>query len=215
MCGRINQNPNRLKKLHPQEIPFLDNTVNIGVGQKALMLHAKGLSVVNFGFNRNGKFNFNSRAEGFMNKDNVLNYKGPFGIHTNPFVKDAFLNRRALIPVSSFIEGPEVEKLSKPFDISLKNTEAFYLACIFDADEKKDGEIGFSIITTYTNEIIKEQVGHHRSPVIIEAQNIDTFLNTDTYLNVVLDLLRPLSSDQFEIKPISPKFKSPAFHDSY
>jgi putative SOS response-associated peptidase YedK len=219
MCGRITQEEQALERqfgrinkesLKPRK------EFNIGIGELALIVDSNGdWRQIKFGFNRGGRLNFNGRAEGFHNKNNELNYTGKLGIHTNPIYSDLFIENRCLIPVSSFLEGPEIERLSKPFKISLNYVEAFMLAGIIGIDEKS-GEEGFSILTCWPNQAISEVVKHHRSPVIIDnPETYQTWLDKNTDLNEILDLLHPIDNGDLDFVELSPKYKSAKFSDPY
>lgn len=219
MCGRITQEQKELNKLLKVDITELIGVTkeyNIGIGENAVVVNSQNeVEYLKFGFNKGGRLNFNGRAEGFNNKDNQLNYSGRLGLHSNPNYKEYFKGSRCLIPVTSFLEGPEKEKLSKPFKIKLNYTDVFMLAGIIGIDEKT-GNRGFSIITCWTNEIIKEVVGHHRSPVILD--NEDTWgdwLNEESDFDFILSLLHPVRSEDLEITPISPQYKSAKVSEPY
>ncbi len=217
MCGRINQDERAFQseqrwqnRLNKSERQF-----NIGIGMRAFVYHKlNGVETheyIKFGFNRGGRLNFNARIEGFHNKENRSNYDGTFGLATNPNYKDLVDTHRCIIPVSSFIEGPEVEKLSKPFDIRVSFYKVFALAGIIGTDEKT-GELGFSIITTWPNEIIKTVIGHHRSPYILsDEEEYTDWVDPYVPFDLVSQVIKPLNNDSMIIHELSPEYKSPKF----
>jgi putative SOS response-associated peptidase YedK len=219
MCGRITQEEKQFQlefKIHDKEWKKQLKYYNIGIGDTAFVIPSSGeLVQMRFGFNKGGRLNFNGRAEGFNNKDNQRNYTGKYGIHTNPNYVDAFRNGRCLIPVTSFLEGPEDVKLSKPHKIKLNYTELFYLAGVTGVDEKT-GEHGFSIITCWPNQIINEVVGHHRLPAILDdPDSWQAWLNPESDINDMLHLLKPVNDGDLEITPISPQYKSAKYTEPY
>lgn len=218
MCGRIAQSQAEIDKiirLDEREQKRARKQHNIGIGEYAIVSHANGIEQIKFGFNRGGRLNFNGRAEGFGNKDNELHYTGRLGIHTNPNYKESFTNSRCLIPVTSFLEGPEKERLSKPYKISLNYTDVFMLAGLIGVDEKY-GDNGFSIITCWPNEIIKEVIGHHRCPVILDNPDTwETWLNPESDIDELLSFLKPPSNEDLEIVEIDPRYKSAKYDTPY
>lgn len=219
MCGRITQEQQAIERQFRKE--FKDSIkqrkqFNIGIGEFAMVVdHTGEWKQMKFGFNRGGRLNFNGRAEGFHNKNNELHYSGKLGIQSNPNYSDIFMNNRCLIPVTSFLEGPEKERLSKPFKISLNYVDAFMLAGVIGRDEKT-GDDGFSILTCWPNEAINEIIGHHRSPVIIEDPDFyQTWLDINTELHEVLGFLHPVDSVDLDILEISPKYKSAKYTEPY
>lgn len=219
MCARITQDAQAIERqfrLELQGILKLRKQFNIGIGERAIILDSQGeWRPVKFGFFHSGRMNFNARAEGFHNKNNELHYTGVLGIHTNPIYAGILKGNRCLIPVSSFLEGPEKEGLSKPFKVSLTDTAAFMLAGVLGTDEKT-GEEGFSILTSWPNEAIAGVIRHHRSPVIIpDPGRYQTWLDPATDIQEVLRFLHPVDSAKMAIVELSPKYKSIKVDDPY
>lgn len=219
MCGRINQDERSFQsdqrwhnKIQKQERQF-----NIGIGMKALVYHSldgkENYEYLKFGFNAGGRYNFNARIEGFHNKNNQLDYNGPLGLATNPIYKHLVNYNRCVIPVSSFIEGPEVEKLSKPFDIRFAEVKVIGLGGLIGLDEKT-GELGFSIITTWPNETIKNIVGHHRSPYIMfDPDDHGHWIDRQIPFDIISSAVRPPHDEFLAVHPLSPAYKSPKYSE--
>ncbi|MFN7312492.1 MAG: SOS response-associated peptidase family protein [Bacteroidota bacterium] len=219
MCGRFTQEQKSLGKAFNIEFKNLfkpKKEYNIGIGEFAVVQDKPGAwRQVKFGFNQQGKLHFNGRVEGFHNKNNALHYQGPFGIHTNPIYASIIQTSRCLIPVSSFIEGPEKERLAKPFKLHMPQVDAFMLAGVIGVDEKT-GEEGFSILTCWPNEAICEKVGHHRSPVILaHTTGYETWLNEQAEMDTLFTLFHPVPSSDLHIEPISAKYRSAKFSEPY
>lgn len=219
MCGRVTQKQEALEHEFGWNLANLQShqkQYNIGIGETALVIdHSGELRNIKFGFHRSGRFNFNARAEGYYNKANQKGYNGQLGIHTNPIYAQSFTNNRCLIPVTSFIEGPEKERLSKPFKVSLNYTQAFMLAGIIGKDEKTGVE-GFSIITCWPNQVIAELIQHHRSPVIIENPNtFEHWLNPESDLTEILAYLKPIADEHLDITSLNPLYKSVRYDEPY
>lgn len=154
----------------------------------------------------------NARSEGDHNKQNDPSYTGSKGIIRKPSFRKPIRSQRCLIIADAFIEGPQKEKLSKPYLIYSKNKKRpFAFAGIWDEwTDTKTGEIhqGFAIITTTPNGLL-QKVGHHRSPVILTPEDEHQWLNSETPLHEITSLLKPFPAEDFNAYPISPDIKSP------
>ncbi len=158
-----------------------------------------------FGYNiidgiKGERYMFNARAEGFNNKDNELDYAGKLGILSNPWSKAGIQNNRVVIPVVDFVEGPEKERLKKPYEVKLDGYEDFYLGAFAGIDSKKGYE-GFCIVTCWPNVQIKDIIGHHRSPVILTPADAEIWLDPETAIEEVLGLMKPYQG-LMNIKPL-------------
>ena len=195
---------------------------NISVGEKAPVITDKDrdrIQMFQFGMTPSWAskkmYFFNARAEGDHNKSNDPLYTGTMGIISKPSFRSQIRSKRCLVIADAFIEGPEKEKLSKPYLIYMKNGERpFALAGIWDSwTDKSTGEVhdSFSIITTVANSLL-QMIGHHRSPVILHPEEESTWLS-DAPLQDITKLLKPFSGDELNAYPISPSIKNPSDKD--
>ena len=155
---------------------------------------------------------FNARSEGDRNKENDPNYTGAKEIFKKPFFRHAIRGKRCLVIADGFIEGPEQEKLSKPYVVYLRDKQRpFAFAGLWDEwVDESTGEVikGFSIITTVSNSIT-QLIEHHRSPVIITPGDEHLWLSPNTDLSDVLSLLGPYPGEEMNAYPIDPEIKNP------
>jgi len=197
MCGRFNQDSitfnGAFADRHLSAEQFNKaNAANLTPGMLAIALSAEGYILAEFGFRPVWdikKLFINARAEGRENEAN--NWDGwEVGIHLMPTYKHAFMHKRLAIPVNSFIEGPEKEKLSKPFLIHKESMATFYLGAIASAYTNALGKIciSFAIITTPAFEMCAA-IGHHRAPVIVPDAVLDDWLNANTTFETLVQLL--------------------------
>lgn len=224
MCGRyvtvtkIKEIEKRFNVTAPHAEQYIPNT-NISHGQLAPVItddNPNELQFFQFGFTPSwGKKNFymvNARAEGDHNHENDPNYRGAMGIAQKPMFRKAIRSQRCLVVADCFIEGPEKEKLDKPYAVYLRDGQRpFALAGIWDEwVNTKTGEIvySFAIITTVANELLQE-IGHHRSPVIITHEHEADWLNRNLELTEVLNLLQPYPAEAMNAYPIDPAIKNP------
>lgn len=150
-------------------------------------------------------FWFNARTEYYNNKENKVDYTGPYLLKENPHLK-TLLSQRAIIPSSFFIESSEDNK-TKRFLIKKKNQEALFLGGIWtqtiNTETGEISDIHFCILTTPQNKATKS-VNHKRCPVLIEPADIDHFLNPNTSWNQIEKYFIPNNNSSFESFEINP-----------
>lgn len=153
---------------------------------------------------------FNARVEGKNNSENDPCYTSEMGIFSMPSFRNAVQKRRCIIPVDYFIEGPEKEKLSKPFLIRRKDHEALILAGIWEEwIDKKTGEIlkTYAILTTAASNLLKS-IQHHRSPLILNDEEIDVWLNPTSSVEQLKSIMFPHDFSNAEALAIDPIIKT-------
>lgn len=224
MCGRyvtvtkIKEIEKRFNVKTPNPELFQENT-NVSTGQMAPVIsndNTNEIQFYKFGFTpawgKKQYYMINARSEGDHNKENDPNYHGAKGIINKPMFRQSIRNRRCLVIADAFIEGPQKERLSKPYLIYRRDGKRpFALAGIWDKwVNKETGEIvnSFAIITTMSNEIT-QKIGHHRSPVILHEQQEKLWLDNELPLNDVTAMLEPYPAEELNAYPISPEIKSP------
>lgn len=229
MCGRY-VNITKLQAIEKRfnatakQPELYQPNANIGPGQKAPVVIQNGvriLAFMTFGFTpfwaEKPMYLINARAEGDGNKDNNPAYTGGMGILQKPAFRKAIRSQRCLVVADAFIEGPEKEKLNKPYLIYMKDKsrKPFALAGIWDVWlNRETGEEmhGFSIITTTANELL-QKIGHHRMPVILDAADESVWLDPETELADITRMLRPYPGKEMNAYPIDPAIKSPQNHE--
>lgn len=223
MCGRFVQIIDielfvkRFGVKKPQQITVQDN-FNVAPGDNAYVItndKPDELQEFKFGLTPNWAkkqmYLINARSEGDFNKEDDVNYSGEMGITKKPSFRTSIRSKRCLVIANGYIEGPKEERLSKPYHIHKKDQEVFTFAGIWDTwVDNNTGEVinSFSIITTVANSITQE-IGHHRSPVILDKKDEKKWLDDKLPLEEVVRLLKPYPSDDFKADPISIKIKDP------
>jgi len=152
----------------------------------------------------------NARAEGDFNKENSAGYQGEMGIVDKPVYRDPIKKRRCLVLADAFYEGPAKERLSKPYLCYLRNkVRPFAFAGLWDMWIDPDGKeiYNYSIITTKPNSLM-EEIGHHRSPVILEPEQEKVWLDNSTPMDRVLSMLEPYDGDLMNAYLVSDRVKS-------
>lgn len=191
---------------------------NVGPGSMAPVIIDSNPSEVHrlqFGFtphwSKKPMYVFNARAEGDHNKENDPAYTGAKGIIQKPMFRSSIRSKRCLVIADAFIEGPEKEKLDKPYVVYLRERRPFAFAGIWDewVDPRSGEELrSFAIITTVANQLLKK-VGHHRSPVILGEDQERDWISGDLPLNDITSMLEPFDARQMNAYPIDKTIKNP------
>ena len=117
-------------------------------------------------------------------------------VDVKPTFKDSFLNRRCIIPATSFFEWEKVDdkKIKRRINISEENV--FSIAGLYNFFFDKDGNKyeAFTILTTAANDSMKHI--HDRMPVIIPREHEYIWLNRNNKnIEVLRELLIPWKSN--------------------
>lgn len=162
---------------------------------------------------------FNVRVEGgWNNKANERDYSGPYQIFNNPYVADLLPNQRCVIPCDFFIEQNSDKKDKRKFLIQKQNQRPIHLAGVYkELCDESTGEIKsfFAILTTAHNPITF-QVGHQRSPVILENSQLMQYLNPETKREDLIPMFKPIKADDleaYEVDPVIAKVNCPLAED--
>jgi putative SOS response-associated peptidase YedK len=220
MCGRFAQIRHSekyakrfgLKASDNLDLDVIPANYNTDIGNPALIAgQDQVLTKSTFGFSPGWAdkqmYLFNARSEGDFNPANDSQYAGPMGIFDKPSFRQAMKTQRAVVPVDYFLEGPEKEKLKKPFLIRRKDEEPFLIAGIWSLwEDKVNGEKKhtFSILTTAQNELLAK-VGHHRSPLVLPDHLAKIWLDPNAGKETLSQLMIPFDDQEFEAYPVDPK----------
>jgi len=223
MCGRFVQiiNVRKIENTYGITLPEdmePEGSYNVAPGDYAYVLSGtspKTLLRYRFGLTpswaKKQMYLINARAEGDANKDNNPEFRGKKGIIMKPAFRKPIRSQRCIVIANAFIEGPEKEKLNKPYAIARKDKKYLSLAGIWDTWVDKDtGEEinSFAIVTTVANKIT-QKIGHPRSPVIIPEGYEKHWLDPELPLVEVLKFLKPYPGELLEAYPLSLKIKDP------
>lgn len=103
----------------------------------------------------------------FDQKGVIINARAETAFEKRTF-RDSLVNRRCIIPSTGFYEWDSVKQ---KFLFRLAGTNALYMAGIYTFYRD---EIRYVILTTDANESMREV--HHRMPLVIPKQEIDTWI---------------------------------------
>ena len=156
----------------------------------------------------------NARSEGsgkYYNIENNADYKGAFHIKDSREFGKMFRGQRCLIFANCFYEGPKDQGLSKPYVVYHQRTKIFAFGGIWkEWVDKKTGEVkkSYLILTTYPNDLMINHIGHHRIPVIIDESNYQIWLDENTELSRITELLQPIPANYLNAYPVSTMVKN-------
>ena len=217
MCGRFAQIRHSEKYAKRFGLLASDNldhepNYNTDIGNPALIVGSdKVIRKAIFGYtpewSEKPMYLFNARCEGDHNPGNDIHFQGPMGIFDKPSFRQVIKNQRVVVPIDYFIEGPEKEKLKKPFLIHRKDGDSFLLAGIQGNWTDKTTGISkstFSILTTASNDLLGK-VGHHRCPLVLPDSLSKIWLDPHSSKEALSQLMIPFEDTDFEAYPVDPQ----------
>ena len=126
-----------------------------------------------------------------------------------PSFRQAFLQRRCLVPADGFFEWKRVNGRKQPIYFTLRDHEPFAFAGLWERWVASDGHPveSCTILTTEPNALVLPV--HDRMPLILEPAGYDAWLahDSDPERDLV-PLFRPYSGGQMESYPVSPMVNS-------
>jgi putative SOS response-associated peptidase YedK len=130
-------------------------------------------------------------------------------VDTKPAFREAFAQRRCLVPLDSFYEWQKTATGKQPYAIGLKGGGLMAMAGLWDTWRSKDGERirSFTIVTTTPNELCAEL--HNRMPVVLKPAVWPAWLREETAdVPHLKALLAPYPSDGMVAWPVSARVGS-------
>lgn len=154
----------------------------------------------------------------------TLNARGETIFEKRAF-KHAAHTQRALLPVTGFFEYQHFKGKKYPHFIDWNDEEIRLLACICDEwDNPASGlpEKTFSIVTTTGNPLMAKihnnpAVDEPRMPVILEGNDLITWLDPNSSEQQLKELIRPSSDENMRshtVRPLRGKMASPNNEDA-
>jgi putative SOS response-associated peptidase YedK len=123
-----------------------------------------------------------------------------------PAFRDAFRERRCIIPADGFYEWKKIDaKTKQPYAIVMKDRSVFGFAGLWERwKDRASGEMiqSCTIITTTPNEVCAAL--HDRMPVILEPKDYARWLGEEaTDPPHLMAMLRPYPAEAMEAYPVS------------
>ena len=115
-----------------------------------------------------------------------------------PKWREAFLKRRCIVPVDSFVEWDRSDRSNEsPWLFAMADDQSFGLAGVCQPMKSRHGlqqPLAFAIVTTTSNTLISEKTHHDRMPVILDPEDYRRWLQPCDQKEPPVDLLRPFDS---------------------
>jgi len=129
-----------------------------------------------------------------------------------PTYREAFKQKRCLIPASGFYEWRQGGDIKVPYHIRVRGAEVFAFAGLWDRWERNgEGFDSCSIIVTTASPAMQEI--HARMPVILNPAQYNSWLNTEHFNRAQLQSLLVPFAGELETYPVSRRVNSPGNDD--
>ena len=131
-----------------------------------------------------------------------------------PAFREAFHDRRCLVPADGFYEWARAGSSKQPMHIGMQDDSLFAFAGIWDRWKGASGDLveTCSILTTTPNSLLADV--HDRMPVILEPENYELWLDPGFKdLNTLTAMLKPFDPAQMKWYPVSTLVNSSANDD--
>jgi len=127
-----------------------------------------------------------------------------------PMFREAFKQRRCLIPADGFYEWKGSRGSKHPYRIERVDREPYAYAGLWDSWVSASGETRATctILTTDANDVVGEI--HDRMPVMLEPSEEATWLNGGG-LDELLSLCDPYPDDELRAYPVSKRVNNPQY----
>lgn len=129
-----------------------------------------------------------------------------------PAFKHAASTKRGLLPITGFYEYKHVKGKKYPHFIDWNEEDVHWLACVCDEWTNPDaGESvqTFSIVTTKGNSLMAEihnnpELDEPRMPVVLEGNDLLKWMNKETPVDELKNLLQPCSDSDMRAHTVKP-----------
>jgi putative SOS response-associated peptidase YedK len=209
MCGRYAQRTDakRLaKEFKAAEVPSVEPRYNIAPTQDVLAVSETGdgreMRLFKWGL-------VPSWAKDTSMGARLINARSET-VAEKPAFRQAFKQRRCIIPADGFYEWQRSEGSKQPFFFRMKDGRPFGFAGLWERWEGEGGRVIYScaILTTEANEVLRPV--HDRMPVILHPDDYELWLDGDPRkLDLVKEMLRPYPAEEMTGYPVGVSVNSP------
>lgn len=131
----------------------------------------------------------------------MINARGET-VAEKPAFRAAFKKRRCLVIADGYYEWKKTADGKQPYHIHLRDDKPFAFAGLWECWDKGDEPVETcTIITTESNELTSDV--HDRMPVILEANEYETWLDLGTDVDVLTDLIKSYPSKEMSMDAVS------------
>jgi len=209
MCGRFAQrsDPKRLaKEFKVAEAPQVEARYNIAPTQEILAVReladGREMTFLKWGL-------VPSWAKDTSMGARLINARSET-VGEKPSFRNAFRQRRCIIPADGFYEWQRTEGRKQPFFFFLMRDERpFGFAGLWERWKGEGGQSidSCTILTTEANEVLRPV--HDRMPVILHPDEYEMWLDTDVRkLDLIKEMLRPYPAREMIGYPVSTSVNS-------
>lgn len=125
-----------------------------------------------------------------------------------PAFRDAFRQRRCLVPTDGWFEWQRTGSRKTPMWIHMRSRRPFAFAGLWESWGPRDDRLHtFTIVTTDAAPAVKHI--HDRMPVVLGREARERWLAPETTAGELLELARPYAGDDLDFWPVSTLVNSP------
>jgi putative SOS response-associated peptidase YedK len=203
MCGRfslVTTKEKLIKHFRLKDAPELAPHYNIAPTQKVLIVRAKNQEITTEAARWGLIPSWHSSHKPISGSINARAET----VATLPTFRYSFLNKRCIIPVTSFFEWKKVEKGSIPYVFYQDEFELLGFAGLYSGWQNEAGDVieSCAIITKAANKDVLEV--HGRMPVILSPEFYEDWLNPgNTTVNKISEILTYPSTVQLKSHQVS------------
>jgi putative SOS response-associated peptidase YedK len=134
-------------------------------------------------------------------------------VDSKPAFKQAFGQRRCLVPATGFYEWQQVAGGKQPYHFELTDGGTFAFAGLYSLWHDEGGaELhSYTIITTTPNDLVRPV--HDRMPAMLRREDEARWLDPEAPREALLALLQPYPADAMRAYPVDPRVGSPRYDD--
>lgn len=118
--------------------------------------------------------------------------------------------RRCLVPFSWFYEWDQRSKPKQPWRVMPVHDPVLVMAGLWERSVTSEGETfeSFTIVTAGPNQLLRD-IGHHRSPVTLQPEEWDTWLQGNP--SEAEALIRPPPDGTLHAEPVTRRVNNPGY----
>ena len=125
-------------------------------------------------------------------------------LEKSPAFKTPFKRKRCVVPIAGYYEWQRLQEGKRPHYVKSVENEALLLAGLWDEWLNPDLDQLLNSFTIVTCEVVEPmKFLHHRQPVMLARNEVATWLQPDTTIGSLHDLIKPSLPHALEIVPVS------------